>query len=69
MQDSLESQSLQQESRTGRIEMWKISKEGRGLKSHRGNKLRRVDTQLFGQDPFRGQMDGRNSWREKCRYL
>jgi hypothetical protein len=55
-------------SSSGRIEAWKSSEEVRGSKSSRGNKLRRVDAELFGQEPFRAWTDGRNPRKEKRRY-
>jgi hypothetical protein len=65
VQDSLESVSLQKESSSGGIEDWKSSEEGRGSKSPRGVKLRRVDAELFGKEPSIISKDGRDPWREE----
>jgi hypothetical protein len=42
--------------------------EKQGSKSPHGNKLRRKDAKLFGEETLRAWIDGRNSWREKRRY-
>jgi hypothetical protein len=51
---------------SGRIEAWKSLKEGGGLKSPHGNKLRNVDTESFGEKSSSTSTDARDSWRRKC---